>query len=426
MEKHFSKMSFWLQSGHFTNNVFIMEKQAKILLLEGISQVAIDTFKKNWFQNIELLPNSLEGDDLISKISDVDYIGIRSRTQLTKTVLNSAKNLKAIGCFCIGTNQVDIDYAMEMWVPVFNAPFSNTRSVAELIIGETIMLMRWTFERSNAAHRGEWLKNAKNSYEVRGKTIGIIGYGHIGTQVSVLAESMGMKVVYFDVIDKLPLGNAVRKETLEELFQESDVVTLHVPQLESTKNMINAKTFSMMKEWSYLINASRGSVVDIDALVENLTSWKLKWASIDVFPKEPKGKDELFVSPLQWMPNVILTPHVGGSTQEAQTNIGLEVASKLISYYNFGNTDGAVNYPQVSLPPIKEGCRRVQFIHQNIPGMMAAINREFGDRGIQIFSQFLDTKGSLGYAILDVQQITQEMIEEMELIEGTIKLNFLN
>lgn len=403
-----------------------MQETIKVLLLEWVSQVAVDALKKNGFEHIELLPNSLEGEELLQKVEDADYIGIRSRTNISKEVFQRAKNLKAVGCFCIGTNQVDTDHAMELWIPVFNAPFSNTRSVAELIIGETIMLLRGTFERSNAAHAGEWLKNAKNSYEVRGKTIGIVGYGHIGTQVSVLAESMGMKVIYFDVVDKLPLGNAVKKETLEELLQEADVVTLHVPELPSTKNMMNARMFLLMKQGSYFINASRGSVVEIDALVANLQSGKLLWASVDVFPKEPKGKDEKFVSPLQGMKNVILTPHVGGSTQEAQTNIGLEVAMKLVNYHKFGNTDGAVNYPQISLPAIKEGCRRVQFIHQNIPWMMAAINKEFGDRGIQIFAQFLDTKWSLGYAVLDVQQITDEMVAEMQSIKGTIKLNFLN
>ncbi len=403
-----------------------MQEKVKILLLEWVSQVAVDALKKNGFEHIELLPNSLEWEELLQKVADVGYIGIRSRTNISKEVFLCAKNLKAVGCFCIGTNQVDTDYAMELWIPVFNAPFSNTRSVAELIIGETIMLLRGTFQRSNAAHAGEWLKNAKDSYEVRGKTIGIVGYGHIGTQVSVLAESMGMRVVYFDVVDKLPLGNAVKKETLEELLQEADIVTLHVPELPSTKNMMNEKMFSMMKQGSYFINASRGSVVVIEELVACLQSGKIKWASIDVFPKEPKGKEEKFISPLQGMKNVILTPHVGGSTQEAQTNIGLEVAMKLVNYHKFGNTDGAVNYPQISLPAIKEGCRRVQFIHQNIPWMMAAINKEFGDRGIQIFAQFLDTKGSLGYAVLDVQQITDEMVAEMQSIKGTIKLNFLN
>ena len=403
-----------------------MQEKVKVLLLEWVSQVAVDALKKNGFEHIELLPNSLEWEELLQKVADVDYIGIRSRTNISKEVFLWAKNLKAVGCFCIGTNQVDTDYAMELWIPVFNAPFSNTRSVAELIIGETIMLLRGTFQRSNAAHAGEWLKNAKDSYEVRGKTIGIVGYGHIGTQVSVLAESMGMRVVYFDVVDKLPLGNAVKKETLEELLQEADIVTLHVPELPSTKNMMNEKMFSMMKQGSYFINASRGSVVVIEELVACLQSGKIKWASIDVFPKEPKGKEEKFISPLQGMKNVILTPHVGGSTQEAQTNIGLEVAMKLVNYHKFGNTDGAVNYPQISLPAIKEGCRRVQFIHQNIPWMMAAINKEFGDRGIQIFAQFLDTKGSLGYAVLDVQQITDEMVAEMQSIKGTIKLNFLN
>lgn len=403
-----------------------MQENIKVLLLEWVSQVAVDALKKNGFENIELLPNSLEWEELIQKVADTDYIGIRSRTNISREVFQAAKKLKAVGCFCIGTNQVDTDYAMELGIPVFNAPFSNTRSVAELIIGETIMLLRGTFERSNAAHRGEWLKNAKDSYEVRGKTIGIVWYGHIGTQVSVLAESMWMKVIYYDVVDKLPLGNAIKKDTLEDLLKEADMVTLHVPELPTTKNMMNAQTFSLMKNGSYFINASRGSVVVIDDLVGVLHSGKIKGASVDVFPKEPKGKDEKFVSPLQWMQNVILTPHVGGSTQEAQTNIGLEVAMKLANYHKFGNTDGAVNYPQISLPAIKEWCRRIQFIHQNIPWMMAAINKEFGDRGIQIFAQFLDTKGPLGYAVLDVQQITDEMVAEMQSIQGTIKLNFLN
>ena len=406
--------------------MYPMNENIKVLLLEWISQTAVDTFTKNGITNLELLPNSIEGEELIAKIADVDFIGIRSRTQLTKEVLSHAKKLKAIGCFCIGTNQVDVDAALDLAIPVFNAPFSNTRSVAELIIWETIMLLRRTFEVSNMAHTGEWSKSAKNSFELRGKTIWIVGYGHIGTQISIMAESMGMRVIYFDVIDKLPLGNAVKKDTLKELLQEADIVTLHVPELGSTKNLMDAQAFTYMKQGSYLLNASRGTVVDIDALVENLKSGKILWAAIDVFPIEPKGKSEKFISPLQGFPNVILTPHVAGSTEEAQTNIGVEVATKLSNYCNFWNTDGAVNYPQVSLPAVKEGCRRVQFIHKNIPGMMAAINSEFGDRGIQIFAQFLDTKWPLGYAILDVQKITVEMVVELSQMPGAIKVSLLN
>lgn len=402
-----------------------MKMNPKVLLLEGISPTAVELLKQNGIDNIETLSKSLEWQALIEALEWVDYLWIRSRTQVTEEVIGKVNGLLAIGCFCIGTNQVDLDAAMRAGIPVFNAPHSNTRSVAELVLGEIIMLLRKTFPLSNGVHNGEWNKDAKNSFEVRGKTLGIVGYGNIGTQLSVLAENLGMKVIYYDVINKVPMGNALKKDSLQKVLKEADVITLHVPEDETTKNLIDEKALKMMKQGSYIINASRGTVVDIDALKKNLESGKILWAAIDVFPMEPKGKDEKFVSPLQWLPNVILTPHVWGSTEEAQTNIGREVADKFISFHRLGSTAWAVNFPQPGIWAIKEGCQRIQFIHENIPGMMAAINSKFWDNNIQIFSQSLDTKWSLWYATLDVQNITPEIMAELERMRWAVKVRLL-
>ncbi|WP_394131530.1 phosphoglycerate dehydrogenase [Shewanella maritima] len=397
----------------------------KILLLEGVHQTAVDVLERAGYTNIEYHKASLPEDELLASIKDAHFVGLRSRTQLTESVLNHAEKLVAIGCFCIGTNQVDLSAAEKLGVPVFNAPFSNTRSVAELVIGEIIMLMRGIPQRNAMCHRGGWLKSANGSVEVRGKTLGVIGYGHIGTQLGIMAETLGMRVRFYDIEDKLPLGNASQSPSLTALLAESDVVSLHVPETPQTKNMFAAKEMAQMKPGAFLINASRGTVVDIDALAQSLNSKHIAGAAIDVFPVEPKSNDDEFISPLRGIDNVLLTPHIGGSTAEAQENIGIEVAGKLAKYSDNGSTLSAVNFPEVSLPQ-HTGTSRLLHIHHNRPGVLIKINQAFSEKGINIAAQYLQTTADIGYVVMEVDSDqAQEALGELKSIEGTIRSRVL-
>jgi len=409
-----------------TNKNSLAKDKIKILLLEGVHNSALEELESKGYSNIEYIKTSLSNDDLIAKISDVHFIGIRSRTQLTDEVLSHAKKLVAIGCFCIGTNQVNIKAAQKHGVPVFNAPFSNTRSVAELVLGETLLLLRGIPEKSAKAHRGEWLKSAVGSVEARGKTLGIIGYGHIGTQLGILAETLGMRVRFFDIETKLPLGNASQAPTLNALLGEADVVSLHVPETQQTQDMIGAAQFEAMKSGAIFINASRGTVVDIDALAEALSTKKIAGAAIDVFPVEPKGNDDEFLSPLRGFDNVILTPHIGGSTKEAQENIGLEVASKLAKYSDNGSSLSAVNFPEVSLPE-HVNASRLLHIHHNQPGILTQINQAFAEHNINIAAQYLQTDDQIGYVVIDIESSNSaKALKALKAIDGTIRARILH
>ena len=408
------------------SNVSLAKDKIKILLLEGVHQSSVETLKAQGYSNIEYLKTSLPEDELIEQIKDVHFIGIRSRTQLTENVFSHAKKLIAVGCFCIGTNQVNLSAAKERGIVVFNAPFSNTRSVAELVLGQILLLIRRVPERSAKAHRGEWDKSAAGSYEARGKTLGIIGYGHIGTQLGIMAENIGMKVQFYDIETKLTLGNAQQVSTLTELLKTSDVISLHVPETKQTQDMIGAAELDVMKQGSILINASRGTVVDIDALTATLKENRLSGAAIDVFPVEPKSNDEEFESPLRGFDNVILTPHVGGSTQEAQENIGIEVAGKLAKYSDNGSTLSAVNFPEASLPE-HTGRSRLLHIHKNQPGVLTKINEAFAKHNINIAAQYLQTDDALGYVVIDVDtDDSKTALDELKLIDGTIKARLLH
>jgi len=397
----------------------------RFLLLEGVHDNALKVLKDAGYTNIEYLAEALDQDELIEKIKDAHFVGVRSRTQLTREVLESANKLIGIGCFCIGTNQVDLDAARELGIPVFNAPYSNTRSVAELVLAEAVMLYRGIPEKNAVVHRGGWGKSAKNSHEVRGKTIGIVGYGSIGSQLSVLAESFGMKVIYHDVVTKLPLGNAQQVGSLNELLNKADIVTLHVPDEPSTRYMMKKAQFDQMKEGSYFINAARGTCVEIDDLAAALESGRVLGAAVDVFPKEPKSADEEFESPLRKFDNVILTPHIGGSTQEAQANIGLEVAEKFVKYSDQGDTITAVNFPEVSIP-FKEGTHRLLHIHKNVPGVLSQINRLFAEAGINIIAQSLMTEGDVGYLVMDVDyNDSRAALDQLKDVEETIRIRIL-
>jgi D-3-phosphoglycerate dehydrogenase len=376
-------------------------KDIRVLLLEGVSPSAVDVFRDAGYSSIETHAGSLAGDALRERIRDAHIVGIRSRTQLSAEVLAEARRLMAVGCFCIGTNQVDLDAAARAGVPVFNAPYSNTRSVAELVLAEIIMLMRGVPARHAACLRGGWLKSATGSHEVRGKTLGIVGYGHIGTQVGLLAEGLGMQVLFHDIEAKLSLGNARAAAGLGDLLARADVVTLHVPETAATRMMIGATELAAMKPGAHLVNASRGTVVDIDALASALESGHVGGAAIDVFPVEPKGNDDAFESPLTRFDNVLLTPHVGGSTLEAQDNIGLEVAAKLVRYSDNGGTLSAVNFPEVTLPG-HEGSQRILHIHRNVPGVLSRINEVFSKAGLNIDGQYLRTDANVGYVVIDV------------------------
>jgi len=401
------------------------KSKIRFLLLEGVHQSAVSTLNQAGYTNIEYLKTSLPEAELLEKVRDAHFIGIRSRTQLTAEVFAAARKLQAVGCFCIGTNQVDLNAALMHGVPVFNAPFSNTRSVAELVIGQIILLLRGVPEKNALAHRGAWLKSAARSYETRGKKLGIVGYGNIGSQLSVLAESMGMKVYLYDVMTKLPLGNAVQVQSLRELMQICDIVSLHVPETAQTANMIDAEALSWMKQDSILINASRGTVVDIDALAEVLEAGKLAGAAVDVFPVEPRSNDEEFVSPLRRFDNVILTPHVGGSTIEAQENIGVEVAEKLVLYSDNGTSATSVNFPEVALPA-HPGQHRLLHIHNNVPGVLVEINSIFSESGINIRAQYLQTNDRIGYVVTDIDQEYSEIArKKLQQVTGTIKSRIL-
>ena len=403
------------------------KRRIKILLLEGVHQNAVEVFSASGYASVKTLPKSLAGDALRAALKDVHFLGIRSRTDLTEEILAAAPKLNAIGCFCIGTNQVDLAAAAKRGIPVFNAPYSNTRSVAELVIGEAIMLLRGIPDKNALVHRGGWSKSAEGSVEVRGKTLGLVGYGHIGTQVGILAEHLGMRVLFYDIQGKLPLGNARPVQKLSQLLAESDVVSLHVPETPSTKNMIGRAQFAHMKKGSHLINAARGTVVDIDALAEALDKKHLAGAAIDVFPVEPKGNDEEFLSPLRKFDNVILTPHIGGSTIEAQAGIGTEVAEKLVRYSDNGSTVTAVNFPEVTLPEhAGTGKCRLLHVHRNVPGVLAHINEKFGKRGVNISAQYLQTNEHIGYCVMDVDASASEVaIDELQTVTGTIRARLL-
>lgn len=407
------------------SNTSLDKDKIKILLLEGVHQSALDALHAAGYTNIEYHKTALAEEDLIDKISEAHFIGLRSRTQLTEKVLSHANKLVAIGCFCIGTNQVNLDAASEKGIVVFNAPFSNTRSVAELVIGQLILLLRGIPAKNAACHRGGWIKSAVGSFETRGKRLGIIGYGSIGTQLSVLAESLGMDVCFYDIVTKLPLGNAHQVKSLKELLSTSDIISLHVPETASTKMMISAKEVSQMKKGAIFINASRGTVADLDAVAEALKAGDLSGAAVDVFPVEPKGNDEEFVSPLRGLDNVILTPHIGGSTMEAQENIGIEVAEKLIQYSDIGSTIAAVNFPEVALPSQADN-HRILHIHHNRPGVLSKINAIFSDNDINITGQYLRTTETLGYMVMDVSSDAGELaLEKLKEVEGTIKARVL-
>ena len=399
----------------------------RVLLLEGVSRSAVETFRAAGYSQIDFHEKSLPEAELKQRIAEAHLIGIRSRTQLTGEVLDHAKRLISIGCFCIGTNQVDLVAAKALGIPVFNAPYSNTRSVAELVIAEAILLMRRIPQKNAECHRGGWSKSAAGSFEVRGKVLGIVGYGHIGTQTGVLAESLGMQVIYHDVETKLTLGNARAAGGLGDLLERSDIVTLHVPETAQTQNMIGAAELARMKAGAVLINASRGTVVDIDALAASLRSGHLAGAAVDVFPIEPKGNDDAFVSPLIGMDNVILTPHVGGSTLEAQDNIGIEVAAKLVRYSDNGSTLSAVNFPEASLPG-HPNSRRLLHIHRNVPGMLSRINELFSRENVNIDGQFLQTDPTIGYVVIDVstgEEQALQLKEQLAAIPGTLRTRVL-
>ena len=403
----------------------LQKSKIKFLLLEGVHQSAIDALAKAGYTNVVTYPKALPSDDLKKEIKDAHFVGIRSRTQLSAEIFEAADRLVAIGCFCIGTNQVDLEAAAKRGVPVFNAPFSNTRSVAELVMAEVILLLRGVPQRSAAAHRGEWQKSATGAFECRGKTLGIIGYGNIGMQLGVIAESLGMKVVYFDVESKLPLGNAQPKATLSALLKEAHVVSLHVPQHASTELLIGRGEIAEMRSGSILINASRGNVVDLDALAEALNGSHIGGAAIDVFPVEPRSNNDEFISPLRGLDQCILTPHIGGSTQEAQENIGVEVAEKLTRYSDNGTTTSAVNFPEVALPE-HEGKHRLLHVHQTIPGIMSAINQVFSESAVNVSGQYLQTMGDTGYVVIDIESdYSKTLISQLSGIEGTLRTRVL-
>lgn len=393
----------------------------KILLLENISDAAVRELESAGYAPIERRSGALSEDELIKAVQGVHLLGIRSKTRVTKRVIESADKLLAIGAFCIGVNQVDLKAATEKGIAVFNAPYSNTRSVAELIIGLSVMLIRKIADKNAAAHRGEWMKDASGSFELRGKTLGIVGYGNIGSQVSAMAEAMGMQVVYHDVATKLPLGNAKQIADFKELLKRSNIVTLHVPSDSTTRDLINADTLKSMRKGSILINHSRGDVVDLHAVAMGLRSGKLAGAAIDVFPDEPEKNGDPFACELQGLPNVILTPHIGGSTEEAQANIGLDVTAKLVKYLDFGTSEGSHTVPPVSLPP-QAGTHRILHIHRNIPGVLGDINSRLSKRGINITGQYLKTNDEIGYVILDVEsKLSQEAFEILKKVKGTVR-----
>lgn len=401
------------------------KEKINILFLENISDTAVQKFKTAGYTSVKKIGAALSEDELCNEIKQVHLLGIRSKTQVTKKILACAERLQAIGCFCIGVNQVDLAAATKKGITVFNAPYSNTRSVAELVIASSIMLIRRIPDKNKAAHQGIWLKEAKGSYELRGKTLGIIGYGNIGSQVSVLAESLGMKVIFYDVETKMPLGNAEDKKSLKEVISNADVITLHVPELESTKNLINKSNLKYFKPNSILINYARGEVVDLDALAKALQDGHLAGAAIDVYPKEPEKNGDKFSTPLQGLSNVILTPHIGGSTEEAQQNIGEDVSTKLFNFLEKGITTGSHTVPALSLPP-QEGAHRILHIHNNVPGVLSEINTQLSQHKINILAQYLKTNDEIGYVVLDVdKRLSKEAVELLKDVKESIRVRLL-
>ncbi len=401
------------------------KEKIKILFLENISDKAVQRFVENGYTNVKKLNGALDEQELINEIGDVHLLGIRSKTHITPKVLEAAKKLQAIGCFCIGVNQVDLTEATKKGVVVFNAPYSNTRSVAELVIGSSILLIRRIPDKNIAAHKGIWMKDAKGSFELRGKTLGIIGYGNIGSQLSVLAEALGMKVLFFDTETKLPLGNARACKTMKELLAQADIVSLHVPDTPQTKNLINKNNLKYFKQNAILINYARGEVVDLNALAKSLKEGHLSGAAIDVYPVEPQKNGDSFETPLQGLANVILTPHIGGSTEEAQQNIGEDVSMKLFNYLEKGITNGSQTIPAISLPPV-DGAHRILHIHNNVPGVLSAINTELSNHNINIVGQYLKTNDDIGYVVLDVdKKLSKQAAELLKEVKETIKVRML-
>ncbi|MEI6184949.1 MAG: phosphoglycerate dehydrogenase [Bacteroidota bacterium] len=408
-----------------SNETSYPKDKINILFLENISDKAVQLFRQNGYTNVEKIAGALSESELIEKIKDVHLLGIRSKTTITPAVLAAANKLQAIGCFCIGVNQVNLKAATRSGVAVFNAPYSNTRSVAELVVGAAIILIRKILDKNNAAHNGIWQKEAKGSFELRGKTIGLVGYGNIGSQVSVLSEAFGMKVRYYDIESKLPLGNASSYDSLEELVSKSDIVSLHVPETNKTKNLINEELLAQFKKGSILINYARGEVVDIDALAKYLSNGHLAGAAVDVFPWEPEKNGDTFTSPLQGLNNVLLTPHIGGSTEEAQMNIGEDVSNKLFNYLESGITNGSHTVPGIALPPI-EGTHRILHIHKNVPGVLSSINTLMSNNHINISGQYLKTNEEIGYVVLDVDsEISEIAIDLLKEVKETIKVRVL-
>ena len=397
----------------------------KVLLLEGVHENAVETFHEAGYTDVERRGGAVTGDALLDAVRDVHFLGIRSRTQLTADVLAEAEKLVAVGAFCIGTNQIDLGAASERGVAVFNAPFSNTRSVAELVLAEAILLLRGVPQKNAQAHRGEWAKSVGTSREIRGKTLGIVGYGNIGKQLSVLAEGLGMRVVFFETAATLPLGNAQPAPDLETVLGKADVVTLHVPDTPQTRGMIGRGEIERMKPDAVLLNASRGSVVDLDALAAAMGRGHLAGAAVDVYPTEPRSNDDPFSTPLQGIDRAVLTPHIGGSTVEAQENIGAEVAGKLVRYSDNGSTETSVNVPEVALPA-HPGCHRILHMHRNVPGVLAAINGVFSDLGANVEAQYLQTRGDLGYVVTDLDcEASAEALDALRRVEGTIRTRVL-
>ncbi len=402
-------------------NTSYPRNKIKILLLENISDAAVHELEAAGYANVERASGALSEAELVKAVKGVHLLGIRSKTKVTREVIEAADKLLAVGCFCIGVNQVDLTAATEHGVAVFNAPYSNTRSVAELVIGLCVMLIRKIPDKNAAAHSGIWLKESKGSFELRGKTLGIVGYGNIGSQVSTMAEAMGMHVIYYDAATKLPLGNARQTRELRDLWRRSDIVTLHVPSDATTRNMIGSDAFKAMKKGAIFLNYSRGDVVDLGALAKALKTGKISGAAVDVFPEEPERAGDKFESVLQNLPNVILTPHIGGSTEEAQANIGEDVTAKLIKYLDFGTSEGSHTVPPVNLPP-QAGTHRILHIHRNIPGVLGEINSRLSERGINILGQYLKTNDAIGYVILDVEsKLSKEAFELLKDVPGTVK-----
>lgn len=401
------------------------KEKINVLLLENISELAVKNFQNNGYTQVQRLSKALPEAELIEAIKNVHILGIRSKSHITAAVLNAASKLQAIGCFCIGTNQVDLNGATEHGVAVFNAPYSNTRSVAELVMGAAIVLIRRIPDKSTAAHKGIWMKEAKGSYELRGKTLGIIGYGNIGSQVSVLAEALGMKVIFYDVETKLPLGNAMDMKTLKDVLTNADVVTFHVPDTPQTKNLLSRKNLRYCKDGAIIINYARGEVIDLDALALGIETGQIAGAAIDVFPVEPEKNGDTFQSPLQGLPNVILTPHIGGSTEEAQQNIGEDVSTKLLNYLEKGISLGSHTVPALSLPP-QEGAHRILHIHKNVPGVLSEINTQLSKNKINILGQYLKTNDAIGYVVVDVdKKLSSQAAQLLKEVPHTIKVRLL-